>query len=142
MLQKVRASKRPDTTTRKGLLIQFSRYLVTGFLSVGIEFTLLILLVEQYQVNYLLANAFAFIITNLCNYFISRHWVFEQGKHKRHVEFIIFFVTASIGLIINQTIMWVMVEYVAVDYRLSKLAAVGIVILWNFWARKKLVFKG
>lgn len=129
-------------STEKYGLKQFSRYLATGFLSVGIEFSSLLILVEAYAMNYLMANFFAFTVTNLCNYYISRHWVFEKGKHQQHVEMLIFFVTAGIGLGINQTILFSMVEYLSIDYRIAKLAAVGLVIIWNFWARKKLVFKG
>lgn len=133
---------RNNISTEKYRLKQFSRYLATGFLSVGIEFSMLLLLVEAYAMNYLMANFFAFAVTNLCNYYISRHWVFEKGKHQQHVEMMIFFITAGIGLGINQTILFSMVEYLSADYRTSKLAAVGLVIIWNFWARKKLVFKG
>lgn len=131
-----------NTSTEKFKLKQFSRFLATGFLSVSIEFSMLLLLVEAYAMNYLVANFFAFIVTNLCNYFISRHWVFEKGKHEQHIELIIFFMTASIGLGINQAVLGSMVEYLSLDYRISKIAAVGLVIIWNFWARKKLVFKG
>ncbi len=131
-----------DTDTDRTWLKQFSRYLATGFLSVGIEFPTLLCLVEIYEVNYLIANSIAFIITNLCNYFVSRHWVFEKGKHQLTVEVLIFFMTASMGLAINQFILWGMVAYLFVDYRVAKIVAVIVVTIWNFWARKKLVFKG
>ena len=141
MSEKVSVAEEPQLT-EKNLVKQFSRYILTGVLSVGIEFSILLWLVEVHKMNYLIANLIAFTVTNLCNYFISRHWVFEKGKHASHIEFIIFFITAAVGLGINQLIMWGMVEHVHIDYRISKIAALVAVVIWNFWARKKLVFKG
>lgn len=129
-------------STHKRRIKQFSRYLATGLFSVVIEFSTLLMLVEVYYMNYLVANVIAFVITNICNYFISRSWVFTAGKHQPSVEVIIFFVTAAIGLGINQAVLASMVEYLSVDYRISKIFAVGLVVIWNFWARKRLVFKG
>lgn len=141
MLQKIKIED-SNINTINLRLRQFSRYMATGFFSVSIEFSILLLLVEAHGLNYLMANFIAFIVINLCNYFISRHWIFEKGKHEQYVEIIIFFITAGIGLGINQVVLGWMVEYLSIDYRISKLAAIGLVAIWNFWTRKKLVFKG
>ena len=122
-------------------LPQIFRYLVTGVATFCLEYGLLLLLVEYAQLNYLYANGIAFILANLFNYVLSRYWVFTRGKFQAHVEIIAYFVAATVGLLINQTVMLALVEYADLDYRIAKFFAIGAIVLWNYWSRKKLVFK-
>ncbi len=121
---------------------QILRFVITGALSAGLEFLTLIILVEHYQINILSANVVAFIVANVLNYALSRSWVFEKGRHSTSKEFIAFVIVATIGLGLNQLIMWIMVDYMAVYYQIAKIFAIGVVVIWNFVAKKKLVFQG
>ena len=128
---------------RKSVVLpQVVRYLVTGMATFGIEYSLLLTLVEVAHFNYQYANAIAFILANLFNYVLSRYWVFVRGKHRTHVEMIAYFLGAGIGLVINVMVMGVLVEYALMDYRIAKIFAIGAIVVWNFWSRKKLIFKG
>ena len=75
------------------------------------------------------------------NYFISRSWVFTGGKYSYSVEFLGFFITGGIGLVINQIVLWVFVDFLSLEYRISKVIAIFIVIFWNFATKKYLIFK-
>jgi putative flippase GtrA len=46
-----------------------------------------------------------------------------------------------IGLLINQFFLWVFVEFISLDYKTSKVLAIGITIVWNFVTREHLIFK-
>jgi len=46
-----------------------------------------------------------------------------------------------IGLVLTEVILWFGTDYLGMDYRLSKLIAVGSVFVWNFGARKLLLFR-
>ena len=120
---------------------QIFRYVVTGVATFCLEYGALLLLVEYAQLNYLYANGIAFIVANLFNYGLSRYWVFTRGKFQPHVEMIAYFVAATVGLLINQTVMLGLVEYAALDYRVAKFFAIGAIVVWNYWSRKVLVFK-
>ena len=123
-------------------LPQIVRYAVTGLATFALEYSLLLMLVEVAQLNYQLGNALAFVLANLFNYVLSRYWVFTRGKHATHVEMIAYFLGAGVGLLINVLVMGALVEYGGLDYRIAKIFAIGAIVVWNFWSRKKLIFKG
>jgi putative flippase GtrA len=118
------------------------RYGLTGLATFALEYSLLLTLVEVAQFDYQLGNALAFVLANLFNYVLSRYWVFTRGKHATHVEMIAYFLGAGVGLLINVLVMGALVEYAALDYRVAKIFAIGAIVVWNFWSRKKLIFKG
>ncbi len=120
---------------------QIGRYILVGILSVIMEFGILIFLVEYQQWPYLQANIIAFVITNIFNYLLSRHWVFAPGVRGRISEFLIFMTFVSIALGINQFFLWLFVESFNVNYKIAKSIAIGMTIIWNFLTRKHLIFK-
>lgn len=122
--------------------LQFLRYAAAGVVSIAIEYGMLVLMVKYVGQDHLLfANAVAFTIASVFNYFISRYWVFERGKHRTHVEMMAYFASAGVGLLINQFVLWSLVKGISLDYRIAKIGAIGAVVLWNYWARRTWVFK-
>lgn len=118
----------------------FLKFAIAGVLSAVIELVLLIVLVEKAKVNYLISNSIAFIITNMVNYLLSRFWVFGKSDKIISVEATLFFIVASMGLLINQIIMWYLTGTQNLDYRYSKMVAIVVVVAWNFTGRKFFVF--
>jgi putative flippase GtrA len=118
----------------------FMRYLVVGVTSAGLEFLLLIVFVERFGLTPLMGNVFAFLITCILNYILSRKWVFERTGERKRVEFILFMVFVTCGLLISQLVMWIGVDQWYIDYRISKVVATGFVVIWNFFTRKYVVF--
>jgi putative flippase GtrA len=119
---------------------EFIRYVVVGVVSVGIEMALLIMFVEWMKMSYLQSNVLAFLITNILNYALSRLWVFEKTGRRKRIEFVLFAISVSISLLISQSLMYVGVEQLHLDYKLSKLISIVIVVAWNFFTRKNFVF--
>src|SRR5689334_16951250 len=117
----------------------FARYLVVGITSAALEMFLLILFVEQFAVTPLVGNVFAFLITCILNYVLSRKWVFERTGERKRVEFVLFMFFVTCGLLISQFVMWIGVDQWNIDYRISKVIATGFVVIWNFFTRKYLV---
>ena len=126
----------------RGLLwnSSFVKFILAGLVSVLLEMSILISLVEVFKVNYLLANGIAFIVTNSFNYCLSRYWVFERSGRTIKVELTLFFLATSVGLLINQLVMFGLVDHYHINYKISKLAAIIVVVGWNFCTRKFLVF--
>ncbi|MFN6087477.1 MAG: GtrA family protein [Cyclobacteriaceae bacterium] len=124
-----------------GSIFQFGRFFLVGVISAAIEMSILIGLVEYVSWDYLAANLIAFNITNLLNYVLSRMWVFTSDNNKIAPEFKKFMIFVLIGLLINQFFLWVFVEFISLDYKTSKVLAIGITIVWNFVTRKHLIFK-
>lgn len=128
------------TTDR--LLVQFVRYFFVGGFAFVVDFGLLYILTEYAGLHYLLSATLSFISGLLVNYVISCIWVFSNSKFKnRLVEFLFFAAIGVVGLLLNDALIWLFTDCIGTHYMFSKIVAAAIVYLWNFFARKYLVFK-
>jgi|SRR5690606_8355251 len=125
---------------RKFLQIQFIRYVIVGMVSAAIEVTMLIVLIEHLSIHYLASNGIAFLTTNLINFTLSKTWVFESKGKRNKLEFGLFMLFVTCGLLISQSIFWICVDKLDIYYRFSKVISIAFVVLWNFLSRKHLVF--
>lgn len=124
------------------LLVQFVRYFFVGGFAFVVDFGLLYILTEYARLHYLLSATLSFIAGLLVNYIISCLWVFNGSKFKnRLVEFLFFAAIGVVGLALNDTLIWLFTDCIGTHYMFSKIVAAAIVYLWNFFARKYLVFR-
>ncbi|MFT2009015.1 GtrA family protein [Pontibacter sp. 13R65] len=123
-------------------LFQVIKFGVVGALCAAIDMFLFILLFDYLHLNYLLANFGSTCLAILINYFISKKWVFRSGKYSNQVELVVFVGFSLIGLLLNQGLVWVFVEYSMADPKLGKLLAIVLVAIFNFITKKAFVFKG
>ena len=124
------------------LLRQFSRYVVVGGLAFLIDFGSLYLLTEFAGFHYLISAAVAFLLGLLTNYCLCRLWVFDRRTmESASLEFLIFAVIGIVGLGLNEVIMWFVVEVIHLQYLIGKVISAGIVLIWNFGARKFILFR-
>ena len=124
------------------LLVQFVRYFFVGGFAFVVDFGLLYILTEYARLHYLLSATLSFIAGLLVNYIISCIWVFNGSKFKnRLVEFLFFAAIGVVGLALNDTLIWLFTDCIGTHYMFSKIVAAAMVYLWNFFARKYLVFR-
>ena len=122
--------------------IQFVRYGLVSVIALAVDFGCMVLLVELFSIHYLVAATVSFISGLVVNYLLSRAWVFTERKYESRVkEFIIFTSIGIVGLLLNNSIMWLAVEKIGIYYIFSKIIATILVFFWNFGLRKMLVFK-
>lgn len=127
-------------TPTSNALIQFFRYIFVGgvaFLADGCS----LFLIEAIGVNYLIAAIFAFIIGLVCNFLLSKLMVFQKSDKDGKVEFAVYGVIGVIGLGITEIIMYVLTEIAGIYFMLSKVVAAAIVLIWNFVARKLVLYR-
>lgn len=141
--------------------IQFFRSLFVGGIATVVDMLVLILIRELFRAPEGLAAVFGFIAGLAVNYIISTFWVFAKAKVKnRIIDFIGFAVIGIIGLGLTQLI----IEPFAVEgifgrglfvsiklfgglmptdkyYIVGKVLAVVIVYMWNFFARKFILYR-
>ena len=123
-------------------LIQFFRYTFVGGLAFLLDFGSLYYFTEYLGVYYLLSAATAFILGLVANYLLSIEWVFNNHTLDNRVsEFGIFALIGIVGLGLNEFIIWAFTANLQVYYMFSKIISAVIVLLWNFSARKYLLFK-
>lgn len=121
----------------KKLIAQFMKFGIVGVIAFVIDYGFMVLLTEVFGVPYLISTTVSFIISVIFNYFASMRFVFKRkDEMSRRREFIIFVVLSVIGLVINDVFMWLMVDFLFIDYRISKIVVTFIVAVWNFVTRK------
>ncbi len=122
------------------IFIQFFRYIfVGGFAFLADAFTLW--LCEKWM-NYMIAAAIAFVVGLAVNYSLSIWFVFsESSKVKNKVkEFVVYGIIGLIGLLITEGIMYLFTDVFGLYFLISKIIAAAIVLVWNFAARKVVLY--
>ncbi|GMO38932.1 MAG: hypothetical protein Ta2F_15310 [Termitinemataceae bacterium] len=95
----------------------------------------------------LLATAVGFIAGLVFNYIFSLIFVFKQidenAKQHKIRSFILFTVIGVIGLALTEAGMYGGIRMFGQEwYLVVKIITAGIVLVWNYSARKLLIFKG
>lgn len=122
--------------------IQLFRYTFVGGIAFLVDFGLLFAFTEIFNLYYLISAAIAFIAGLVTNYFLSISWVFNRRILKsRSLEFGIFTFIGIVGLCLNELFIWFFTEYIHFHYLLSKIVSTIFIYLWNFFARKYILFK-
>lgn len=128
-------------TPTTNIWIQLFRY---GFVG-GIAFVAdagVLWLLERIGLSYLTAAGFGFTVGLVVNFALSKCLVFRgnQQTHKEGTEFLVFFITGVIGLALTEGLMYVFTELLLLYFMISKVLAAGIVLIWNFLARKIILY--
>jgi len=122
--------------------LQLIRYTIVGGFAFLIDFGTLYILTEFAHLHYLLSAGIAFILGLLTNYFLSIRWVFDTRiVRDKKLEFIIFAVIGLIGLGLNELFLWIFTDLLDIYYLGSKVLTAILVYLWNFFARKRILFR-
>lgn len=121
----------------RNLIQQLLKFGVVGAIAFVIDFGVLVFLTEVFGLNPVISATISFIASVVFNYIVSMRYVFARREDmSRTREFIIFVVLSVIGLGINDLLMWLGTEFSSIDYRIVKVAATAVVMVWNFVTRK------
>lgn len=138
----------------KKLVIQFSKFVLIGFLNTGIDFAVLNLLMWQtgiYSGKYIIfLNAISFSVAVINSYFWNKLWIFRAKETTQAgKEFTQFIAITLVGMAINTAIVYSITTLVPPMFglnkelwaNLAKVAATGVSLIWNFIGYKLIVFK-
>ena len=123
------------------LIEQFLKFGVVGTIAFCIDYGVLMLLSQVFGVNPVIAAGVSFCVSVIFNYLASMRYVFTHREDmSRGREFVIFIVLSAVGLVINEACMAVGVAALgtsALMVTVTKLFATAVVMVWNFFSRKK-----
>ncbi len=123
------------------LTVQFFRYGFVGAIAYLVDFGLLFGFTEYAGIPYLISAALSFLAGLATNYLFSIFWVFKtRSVENRMAEFSMFTFIGVAGLGLNELLLWIFTGLIGWHYLLSKLAATPLVFLWNFFARRFMLF--
>lgn len=133
----------------KKLIEQVVKFGIVGIIALIIDVALLNLLMLAH-LNNVVAGTISFVISLIFNYIASMKYVFKHREDMaKWMELLIFVISAVIGLLINDLIIWAstlgMVESLrgsavyVLRTNIGKLVATVVVAVWNFVIRKWLL---
>lgn len=122
--------------------VQVVRYLVSGGVAFAVDTALLYLLTDYAGLHYLISASISFMVGLVITYLFSILWVFDNRSIKnRYAEFIVFLAIGAVGLLLTNGFMWLFTDKLGLYYILSKIVTTILVFVWNFIAKKLLLFR-
>lgn len=122
-------------------VVQLLRYTVVGACAFVFDFLCLFFLTSYCGVYYLVSAGIAFLVGLAVNYILSVAWVFGRRRvNNRVFEFVFFGLIGLGGLALNEVFMWFFTDVVLLFYLVSKAISTVLVYLYNFAARKYVLF--
>ena len=144
------AVQKQMVTSHRQQLFEFLRYAAVGGAAFAVDYGLFFLS-KEFIFNALgntgvyMATALGFIAGLVFNYVLSILFVFksarEQNKGKSVGAFLLFALIGVVGLLLSEGGMALFFGAIGIHYMISKALVSGIVLIWNYAARKYLIFR-
>jgi len=118
------------------------RYFFVGAIAAVIDIGLFTIFASYLKFPWAIVSVSTFVIATLINYFLSIQFVFKSGsKYKKYQEILGVFLLSSLALLLNQMFLYLFIEKMNIHLILSKCITTGMLFLWNYYGRKKIIFK-
>ncbi|MBQ9602608.1 MAG: GtrA family protein [Paludibacteraceae bacterium] len=114
------------------MVMRFIRFGIVGASGMIVDFGVTWLCKEKLRWNKYVSNSLGFILAASNNYFWNRLWTFHSESVEIVREYSTFVLIALVGLGLNNLIIWLLHEKAQLNFYLSKLIAIGCVMIWNF----------
>lgn len=124
----------------KAFLFKFLKFGIVGFSGVFVDFGVTYAFKEWLKVQKYIANSCGFIVAATSNYILNRIWTFKSHNPEVAREFSEFFIISLVGLGLANLIVYLVHGKWKQNFYLSKLFAIGVVTLWNFFANYYITF--
>ena len=117
------------------------RYFFVGGIAALVDFGSFVFLIEIFGLGWFWAALIGFVLATAVNYLLSVRHVFESGiRFSRRHEVALVFLVSALGLLLNQTMLYILIDQQSLNVFLAKVLAMGVVFVWNFTARSHFVF--
>lgn len=127
-------------STKAGTALEFLAYFVCSAIALSTDYVLLAAGL-QWGMDYRGAAAAGFLGGLLVAYWLSVRFVFKtRTVVDPRTEFMIFSAIGLMGLTLTELLMWLLVSGAGLPAVQAKLPTAGFVFLFNFGARKALLF--
>lgn len=124
-----------------GQLRQFVLYGGVSVAALAVDYGLLIFLTETVGLYYLVSATISFMVGMLLVYASSVGFIFDERRlGSRSLELTSFALIGVAGLVLNAVLLWAITTGTPLGYQLAKLPTAGLVFLFNYLARRNLLF--
>lgn len=119
------------------------RYFIAGGLAFFTDLAILYSCTELLGIHYLQSNILSYSCGLIVAYVLNTRWVFSYRRYaqKTKREFLIFAAIALVGLLISEVVLLALVSEGSVYFIYAKFVATFFVMVFNFIAKKRLLFQ-
>ena len=118
------------------------KYFFVGSIAAFVDIGLFSIFTKLANINWFPVSIGSFCIATLVNYYLSVVHVFKSGsRFHKHNEIFLVFIVSGIALIINQCILFILIEKLNSNLIIAKISATGFVFFVNYYGRKQFIFK-
>jgi putative flippase GtrA len=120
---------------------QFIRYTISGGIAFITDFIILYILTDILNIYYLISAGIAFIAGVSVIYTFSIIWVFDIRRFQnKRFELSLFILISFFGLLLTELFMWFFTDMINFHYLLSKIISSALILWWNFFSKKIILF--
>jgi putative flippase GtrA len=119
-------------TLNQAFIFKIIKFGIVGFLGFVIDFGLTFVFKEKLKMNKFMANAMGFLISAVVNFTVNRIWTFENHNPDLAMQFGKFMAIASVALMLNSFIIYILNGKIRINFYVSKIIAVLFVMFYNF----------
>ena len=122
------------------LLLKFLKFGVVGFSGVFVNFGVTYVCKEWLKWNKYLSNILGFIVAATTNYILNRLRTFQNTNPQIGTEYAKYLIISLVGLAIDTMTVYLLNGKLKWNFYLSKVFAVGVATLWNFFGNLLFTF--
>lgn len=119
----------------------FPIFFIVGGTCTVIDLFFLYYLTDVLGLWYIHSGIISFIVVSAISFILHKTISFNDGQKNLRTQYIKFLMVVSVGIVINNTILYLLTHFVGLWYIISRLGASFVAMVWNYTANSKLVFK-
>jgi putative flippase GtrA len=131
---------RPMKTSLIRIFNQFIYFGAIGTIGTLFHYVTLVSLVQFLELRPIIGSAAGFTIGAFVNYTLNYHITFRSTRSHR-IAMPKFYMIALVGLCINTVIIYILNEWLTINYLIAQIISTGIVFVSNFTGNKLWTFK-
>ena len=124
----------------KLLISKLLKFGIVGCSGMIIDFGITYLCKEILRINKFISNGIGFILAATSNYLLNRIWTFNSHTEEIGIQYMQFMIVSIVGLGINSLALYLLNERLKWNFYFSKLIAIGITTIWNFFGNLLFTF--
>ena len=124
----------------QAFILKFIKFGIVGLSGVIVDFGTTYMCKEWLRIQKYVANSIGFTVAASSNYILNRIWTFRSQNPEVAREYTEFFVISLVGLGLANLIVYMIHGKMKQNFYLSKLFAIGVVTIWNFFANYYITF--
>lgn len=121
-------------------LFQFIKFGLVGATGLTIDFTTTWFFKEKLKVNKYVANAIGFSLGTVNNYFLNKHFTFQNTDTHIAEQFLRFALISFVGFGLNVGMLYWLQRNTKLNFYVSKGLVTVLVFFWNFTANSLYTF--